>query len=599
MIINNYKSQIILKAEMQTSITRGEPVNLFSEMDEDMVVGDNLITENIFVDSDDIADVGWVPYFTNTITTTSDSVRITRNSGAASADQGAYIYFRDGVNSATNTDLIYGKNYVLDLDFTTNDTNAFIKISGGGGFNVDSSVGNGHKKIVFTAKSTTQMRLAFDNIDNGKYVELRNISLYEAEDHTYKLIARNEGTGNPVTLAQGTNNDVYVPPINRYGVVSYVYDQNTGAMKTIGVAGDKVDVVIQGECDIIRNDGSTNVVVAGQQISRIEADGAMTDIDSDSVYPNSLGVVTETSSDTTAHCIIWQGVKFPEHFDHKHSLRVFAKCAESIEKFKPVSLYLDVNGDLLCRNDSIPEDMVVSDSDIVMATPGKWGISELAGETNELIPVTVAGKTHVNTSTEISAAGNLIRKITEDGVISSASPSNNNYSPNALGTIMGTSVGASESNYVDIPITIFSGTPTGLIEDYKKVTKVNAKAVGTIEQFCPVSLFLDSDGNYKCIADSIPMPEAGSTNGALALNPRKYGVSQNSASEGENVEIIVQGRTKYNNTVAGRLNSKIRCMNQAGTISQETSNTYIVSWVGCIESTSSLSTGVAGTIILY
>lgn len=88
MIINNYKSQIILKAEMQTSITIGEPVNLFSEMNESMVVGDNLITENIFVADDDVADVGWVGYFTNTITTTSDSVRITRNSSAASADQG-------------------------------------------------------------------------------------------------------------------------------------------------------------------------------------------------------------------------------------------------------------------------------------------------------------------------------------------------------------------------------------------------------------------------------------------------------------------------------------------------------------------------------
>ena len=198
-----------------------------------------------------------------------------------------------------------------------------------------------------------------------------------------------------------------------------------------------------------------------------------------------------------------------------------AKCDETITKFRPVSLFLDSEGDLLCRHDDIPEERPDTDTDHTGADPGKWGISELGGVSGDIIPVTVAGKTHINTSTSV-VNGRLIQQLKEDGSAYQQSVSNG-ILPNALGTYLADGPG-------DVPITIFQGTPIGTITDWKRTIKVTAKANGAITQYCPVSLYLDQYGNYKCISDNIPNLATDTDNGTWC-DFRKWGVSQETVAD--------------------------------------------------------------------
>lgn len=397
--------------------------------------------------------------------------------------------------------------------------------------------------------------------------------------------------------------DYYNAPAYKFGIVSSVYDQSTGAMKTSGVAGDEVDVTVQGECNLIRPSGNNVSVVKDYVITKIGVTGNPTDSNPATEVdgghqniPNSVGVITETnSSSETAKAILWQGVEFSEHFVHKNSLQVMAKCDETITKFRPVSLFLDSNGDLLCRHDDIPEEQVLLNTDYTGVDPGKWGVAELGGVSGELIPVTVAGKTTFKTDNSVPYrnAGDLITRLSEGGWLATTTTIAG-FAPNALGTVM-EGGGAGD----EVPITIFQGTPIGTITDWKRTIKVTAKARGTVPQYRPVSLYLDENGNYRCTVDGIPRTSTDSNNGVWC-DFRKWGIAQEAAVDGENVEIIVQGRTRVKDTSTNANRGEfVTKISSSGDVTSGDALGLALSSLGIIEKESKLSDGEPGVIIIF
>ena len=270
-----------------------------------------------------------------------------------------------------------------------------------------------------------------------------------------------------------------------------------------------------------------------------------------------------------------------------------AKCSETITKFRPVSLYLDSNGDLLCRHDDIPEESPDSNTDHTGVDPGKWGISELGGVSGDIIPVTVAGKTHINTPSTLTA-GKVIYQILEAGNSYSSNPGASKL-PNTIATIM-------ESGTGDVPISIFGGTPIGTITDWKRTIKVTAKANGAITQYCPVSLYLDQYGEYKCISDDIPNSITDTSN-AIWVDFRKWGIAQTTVADGENVEIIVQGRTNVVNSLSGanKEDFVLKISSSGGVTGGAAGATagYALSSLGIVEKEAQVADGTPGTIIIF
>jgi hypothetical protein len=473
---------------------------------------------------------------------------------------------------------VSGRTYDISFDIeAVNSTELQASLGATSAYNSDAAVTTSgvdndyHLATRFTATGTTSyLYLQLNTSTSGHYVDIDDLMIYEVFGYDY-----------------------YNAPAYKFGIVSSVYDQDTGAMKTTGAAGDQLDVTVQGECNVIS--GSNHTTVADYQINIIHASGAITDVNktSDNVLPNSVGVIAETvTSSKTQPIILFQGVEFSEHFVHKNSLQVKAKCDETITKFRPVSLFLDSNGDLLCRHDDIPAETPDADTDHTGVDPGKWGIAELGGVSGDIIPVTVAGKTHITTS-QTKTAGHTIKRIQEDGTINSVTPGSvDKYTPNSLGTIMETGTG-------DIPITIFNGTPIGTITDWKRTIKVTAKANGAITQYRPVSLYLDQYGNYNCISDDIPNVSTDSNNG-IWVDFRKWGIPQETVADGENVEIIVQGRTKVNNAkdYADR-GEYVTRVTSNGTVVGTDSSGYQLSMLGIVEKESKASDGEPGVIIIF
>ena len=750
-MINNYKAQRNVRAELGGAVDLGHPVSLYIKEDEIKITGNNLINDNAYKDYANTGDGGWTKYGDNVITTTDTSVRIATD--GSGNENGAFIYFRNGTKSFVDNDLVVGRQYVLSCFMLTDSTTAHLEIRGGSN-NADGTTGTGQKELRFTAGSVDGHYLRTDDLDTGsaKFVELSNIKLFEVTDHTYKLMALNDtipsgginveaegnemisndrnqifdeagqwvgyesptsadivgakfqvvttgsgtegatlpvanltapvagrtyrirakldnvdganldatykfsfgGTAATISASDGTPNDgtittseeeyyadvvaantegdliilipggahdeattftiddvsvkevlgydYYNAPAYKFGIVSSIYDQDTGAMKTSGAAGDEVDVTVQGECNLIRPSGNNVSVVKDYVITKIGSTGNPTDSNPATVVdgghqnvPNSVGVITETnSSSETAKAILFQGVEFSEHFVHKNSLQVMAKCSETITKFRPVSLYLDSNGDLLCRHDDIPNEASDRDEDHTGVDPGKWGVAELGGVSGNIIPVTVAGKTTISTaSSNNTTEGNLIQRVAESGWVGNSAISND-FTPNALGTVMETGAGG-----VDIPITIFGGTPIGTITNWKRTIKVTAKANGTINDFTAVSLYLDQYGNYKCIADDIPNVQTNNANG-IWVDFRKWGIAQNNASDGEDVEIIVQGRTKVRNSKDGANRGEfVRKINDDGYVASTGTAGYELSSLGIVEKEARIAEGQYGTIIIF
>jgi len=457
---------------------------------------------------------------------------------------------------------------------------------GGTSETITASDGTPNNGMITTSEEEYYADVVAANTDGNLAILIPNAANDEATTFTIDDVSVKEVLGY----------DYYNAPAYKFGIVSSVYDQSTGAMKTTGAAGDEVDVTVQGECTIIFS--TTTNKTKDYLIGKIATDGGISQYakTSDSVLPNAVGVITEdVSSSTNIPIILFQGVEFSEHFVHKNSLQVIAKCDETITKFRPVSLFLDSNGDLLCRHDDIPEQAPDSDTDHTGVDPGKWGVAELEGVSGELIPVTVAGKTTISTAASLpeAPAGNLIQRIAESGWIGNNSVSNN-FTPNALGVIMETGGGGDE-----VPITIFGGTPIGTITDWKRTIKVTAKANGAITQYCPVSLYLDANGNYKCISDDIPNTNTDSSNG-IWCDFRKWGIAQEAVADGENVEIIVQGRTNVVNSLAGANREEyVIKISSSGVVTATDSGGYQLSMLGIVEKEARTSDGQPGTIIIF
>jgi len=557
---------------------------------------------------------------------------------AQSVDTEANGNMSDLLSSGTKTalnDVLNGTNNVMDFEdgsdgFNLIVANAFTKPLGNGAtFAINSNLGRlsngaanqGQVSLAFTTVSGRTYDISFD-IEAVNSTELQAslgaTSAYNSDaavttsgvDNDYNLATRFTATGTTSYLYLQLNTstsghyvdiddlmiyevfgyDYYNAPAYKFGIVSSVYDKDTGAMKTTGAAGDQLDVTVQGECNLRGPNGSAT---KDKLLSKIGSNGDPTDLTvADAPLPNAVGVITETvSGDTTFPIILFQGVEFSEHFVHKNSLQVKAKCAETITKFRPVSLFLDSNGDLLCRHDDIPETTPDSDTDHTGVDPGKWGIAELGGVSGEIIPVTVAGKTHINTSFNL-VEGAVIRQIKEDGGVYESS-NYANYVPNALGTTLKTGTG-------DVPISIFNGTPIGTITDWKRTIKVTAKANGAITQYRPVSLYLDQYGNYKCISDDIPNVSTDSNNGVWC-DFRKWGVAQETVDDGENVEIIVQGRTNVEDveSTSPARGGYVLKITATGAVTATSSSGYQLSSLGVVEKVAKLSDGTPGTIIIF
>ena len=470
---------------------------------------------------------------------------------------------------------VSGRTYDISFDIeAVNSTELQASLGATSAYNSDAAVTTSgvdndyHLSTRFTATGTTSyLYLQLNTSTSGHYVDIDDLMIYEVFGYDY-----------------------YNAPAYKFGIVSSVYDKDTGAMKTTGAAGDQLDVTVQGECNLRGPNGSAT---KDKLLSKIGSNGDPTDLTvADAPLPNAVGVITETvSGDTTFPIILFQGVEFSEHFVHKNSLQVKAKCAETITKFRPVSLFLDSNGDLLCRHDDIPETTPDSDTDHTGVDPGKWGIAELGGVSGEIIPVTVAGKTHINTSFNL-VEGAVIRQIKEDGGVYESS-NYANYVPNALGTTLKTGTG-------DVPISIFNGTPIGTITDWKRTIKVTAKANGAITQYRPVSLYLDQYGNYKCISDDIPNVSTDSNNGVWC-DFRKWGVAQETVDDGENVEIIVQGRTNVEDveSTSPARGGYVLKITATGAVTATSSSGYQLSSLGVVEKVAKLSDGTPGTIIIF
>ena len=142
-------------------------------------------------------------------------------------------------------------------------------------------------------------------------------------------------------------------------------------------------------------------------------------------------------------------------------------------------------------------------------------------------------------------------------------------------------------------------TPIGTITNWKRTIKVTAKANGAVTQYCPVSLYLDQYGDYKCVSDDIPNENVTSDN-AIWCDFRKWGIAQETVANGENVEIIVQGRTNVvdtkDNAIKGEFVSKIT---SDGTVFSNSSTSNALSSLGIVEKESQVSDGAPGVIIIF
>ncbi len=453
--------------------------------------------------------------------------------------------------------------------------------------------------------SKTDYHIAIGDVECDAFEITSSFATYEKNivatgDGDLRIYNKNNNAGafyiDSVSVKEVFGYDYYMPPQYRWGVVSSVYDQDTGAMKTTASPGDQAEVTVQGECNIV---ATSNVdVEENRVIVKINSSTAHPSdyVVSTGTLPNNIGTIVETNdSSKIAKAILWQGVEFSEHFSHKNSIQVNAECSETITKFRPVSLYLNSAGDLLCKHDDIPHQVPVGDTDWTSVSPGKWGVAELGGASGDVIPVTVAGKTHFNT-TSSSTAGNQVKQMKADGTISFQTPGNNNHIPNALGTSMLTKAGASS---IDLPMTLFSGTPISSINNFKRVVKVTAKASGAVTKYCPVSLFLDEYGDYKCKSDDIPNDSTGTGNG-IWVDFRKWGIAQDTVADGEFVEIIVQGRTNVVNSKGGANKADlILKINASGSVtggSAGTSGGYALNALGIVEAEADSNNG---KIIIY
>ena len=470
---------------------------------------------------------------------------------------------------------VVGHKYILSVDVLSGDnSNVDISLSSStswntGAQNLSNNTSTGNVTPEYTADDTTSFILIRNTSStSGEFSYTDNIRVYGIYGY-----------------------DAFVAPTDRGGIVTNIWDASTGKLKDPAAAGDTVEVQYQGETTTAAS--ASDAETLNQAIEKINSTGEITaETVADSNLPNAMGVISDPDYGGAKEneIILFQGVAPPVLFSYSNSVTVNAKCSEAITKFRPVSLYLDSAGDLICKHNDIPNESLPSDRDYLSATPGKWGMPELSGATDDTIPITVAGKTHINTSTSITAL-KLITQLKEDGTVEIASATNN-YTPNALGTTIGEGTG-------DIAITIFNGVPTGTISNWRYRVKITAKANGTITQYCPVSIYVDNFGKYICISDDIPNNATDDAN-AIWVESRRWGIAQVGASDGENVEIIIKGRTKVVDTLDSANRTEfVTKIDNAGVVTSSSNTSMALTSLGIVETEAKASTNTQGTIIIY
>ena len=156
-----------------------------------------------------------------------------------------------------------------------------------------------------------------------------------------------------------------------------------------------------------------------------------------------------------------------------------------------------------------------------------------------------------------------------------------------------------ETGTGDVPVTIFGGTPIGTITNWKRTIKVTAKANGAVTQHCPVSLYLDQWGDYRCISDNIPNGQTLTGNDEW-VDFRKWGIAQTTVADGEFVEIIVQGRTNVVDTTTN-LERKdfVNKITSGGSCHGDSSTARALSSLGIVEKEAKTSDGTPGVIIIF
>ena len=112
-------------------------------------------------------------------------------------------------------------------------------------------------------------------------------------------------------------------------------------------------------------------------------------------------------------------------------------------------------------------------------------------------------------------------------------------------------------------------------------------------------MYLDANGNYKCISDDIPIAKTEFDNG-IWVDFRKWGIAQETVADGENVEIIVQGRTNVVDTKSSSDRGEfVRKIASNGTSTSNDNTGHALSCIGIVEKEARTSDGTPGTIIIF
>lgn len=471
------------------------------------------------------------------------------------------------------------------------------------------------------------LKIDLGNQNAEDIITITKTANVSAADYTYDVNIDHPGSSGPILEIYGSTGasctvvinsisikrnfefDVYSIEQDRFGIIDAIYDQDTGAMKTSGVAGDLADVCYQGETTAVKDSGTFSIP-KDKIITQIYSNGSLSNGDPvDASIPNSIGVITETTSSATSQPIcLFNGVEpLPMGYSYKNSYQVEAKAGASINRYRPVSLYLNGDGELMCKNDSIADEVLESDVDAVQCNPYKWGFSQDAGSTGDTILVTVAGPTKWDYAGDAVASrkGYLMRKILETGGIW-ANTAAGGVLPNSHGTIV------SDLNGPGLyDIILFKGAPVGVINDYRRTIKINciygdefgnqsghtSKVKGK-----PVSIFLDSSGNYRCVNDDIPAQPTDYSGNAVGCDARKWGILADDATPGNSVDVIVAGRAEVIDTETSGSsveNNAVTQISATGVVTSVPSTEQMLSGLGIIEKASNVSLGAYGKIIIF
>ena len=146
----------------------------------------------------------WGGLGTNTPTfVAGESVRIDRPaSGGDSA--GGYVYLTDDSGGFLTEDLVATKVYKLTLLFETDDSNALVQVTGGGGHH-QSSAGSGVKTFYMFGLSGAPY-MTFAGLDNSKFLKVSQLSV--------KPVNGNTGTITGATIQTEAPKAIYaLPPV--------------------------------------------------------------------------------------------------------------------------------------------------------------------------------------------------------------------------------------------------------------------------------------------------------------------------------------------------------------------------------------------------